>query len=275
MTCYHAGDEISITNHYPQLGSMVELTFPILLILFAGGWLAGFVDSIAGGGGIISVPVLLSVGLPPHFALGTNKFQSSFGSLTASLNYTKGGLVKFREVLWGILFTSIGAAIGTTVIQLLPQDLLQYIIPVMLLAVFLFMLFSKDLGLHDQQQKLQPRLFFLIFGFSLGFYDGFFGPGTGNFWMIAYVILLGFNLKKATAYTKWVNFTSNIVALVFFAIGGKILIIPGLIMAAGQLTGAFLGSRLVLQSGAKFIRIFFLIVTGATIIRLLYTTFFS
>ena len=254
---------------------MVDLTIPILLILFTGGWLGGFVDSIAGGGGIISVPVLLSVGLPPHFALGTNKFQSSFGSLVASLNYTRGGLVKFREVLWGILFTAIGAAIGTTVIQLLPQDLLQYIIPVMLLAVFLFMLFSRDLGLHDQQAKLQPRLFFLIFGLSLGFYDGFFGPGTGNFWMIAYVVLLGFNLKKATAYTKWVNFTSNFVALVFFAIGGKILIIPGLIMVAGQLSGAFLGSKLVLRSGAKFIRVFFLIVTGATIIRLIYTTLFN
>jgi uncharacterized membrane protein YfcA len=254
---------------------MPDLTLPILIILFAGGFLAGFVDSIAGGGGIISVPVLLSVGIPPLFALGTNKFQSSFGSLTASLNYTRGGLVKFREVLWGILFTAIGAALGTILIQQLPQDLLQYIIPVMLLAVFIFMLFSKKLGLKDEQARWHPKLFFLVFGLTLGFYDGFFGPGTGNFWMIAYVLLLGFNLKKATAFTKWVNFTSNIVALFFFTLGGKVLLIPGLIMAAGQFGGAFLGSKLVLRSGAKFIRIFFLIVTGATILRLLYVTYLA
>jgi len=116
---------------------MPQLTFPILLILFAGGFMAGFVDSIAGGGGIISLPVLLSVGLPPHFALGTNKFQSTFGSFTASINYARGGLVKVKELGWGILFTAIGAAIGTIAIQQLSQTLLQYLIPVLLLVVFL------------------------------------------------------------------------------------------------------------------------------------------
>jgi len=252
---------------------MPDLTLPIIIILFAGGFMAGFVDSIAGGGGIISLPVLLSVGLPPHFALGTNKFQSSFGSLTASITYLRAGLVKVNELIWGILFTAIGAAAGTLAIQQLSQTLLQYLIPVLLLVVFLIMLFSKNLGFKDQREKIKPGLFYLIFGLIIGFYDGFFGPGTGNFWMLAFVFFLGFNLKKATAHTKWVNFTSNIIALIFFAIGGKIMVIPGLIMAAGQLSGAFLGSKLVLRSGVKFIRIFFLLVTAATILRLLYTTF--
>lgn len=252
---------------------MPDLTFPIILILFAGGFMAGFVDSIAGGGGIISLPILLSVGIPPHFALGTNKLQSSFGSLTASINYLRGGLVKVKELIWGILFTAIGAAFGTISIQQLSQTLLQYLIPILLLVVFLIFLFSKNLGHADQQQKMKPNLFYFIFGLCVGFYDGFFGPGTGNFWMLAFVFLLGFNLKKATAHTKWVNFTSNIVALIFFAIGGKVMVIPGLVMATGQLSGAFLGSKLVLRSGVKFIRAFFLLVTAATIIRLLYTTF--
>ncbi len=252
---------------------MPDLTFPIILILFAGGFLAGFVDSIAGGGGIISLPILLSVGIPPHFALGTNKLQSSFGSLTASINYYRGGLVKGKEMALGILFTAIGAAIGTLSIQQLSQTLLQYLIPVLLLIVFLIFLFSKNLGHSDQQQKIKTNLFYLIFGLTIGFYDGFFGPGTGNFWMLAFVLLLGFNIKKATAHTKWVNFTSNIVALIFFAIGGKVMVIPGLVMATGQLSGAFLGSKLVLRSGVKFIRAFFLLVTAATILRLLYTTF--
>lgn len=253
--------------------SMPQFTLPILLILFAGGFMAGFVDSIAGGGGIISLPILLSVGLPPHYALGTNKFQSSFGSLMASINYYRGGLVQAKKLIPGIFFTAIGAASGTLAIQQLSQQLLQYLIPILLVIVFVIVLVSKNLGINDQVEKIKPNLFFLIFGLSLGFYDGFFGPGTGNFWMLAFVFLLGFNMKKATAHTKWVNFTSNIVALIFFAIGGKIMVIPGLAMAAGQLSGAFLGSKLVLRSGVKFIRAFFLVVTAATILRLIYTTF--
>ena len=254
---------------------MPQLTLPILLVLFAGGFMAGFVNSISGGGGIISVPILLSVGIPPHFALGTNKLQSSFGSLTASINYYRGGLIKLKDLGWGIFFTAIGAAIGTLSIQQLSQSLLQYLIPVLLLVVFLMVLFSRNLGIKDQREKIPPKLFYLIFGLLLGFYDGFFGPGTGNFWMLGFVFFLGYNLKKATAQTKWVNFTSNIVALTFFAIGGKVLLLPGLIMAGGQLSGAFLGSRLVLRSGAKFIRAFFLLVTAATILRLIYTSFFQ
>ncbi len=254
---------------------MPQLTLPILLVLFAGGFMAGFVDSISGGGGIISVPILLSVGIPPHLALGTNKLQSSFGSLTASINYYRGGLIKLKDLGWGIFFTAIGAAIGTLSIQQLSQSLLQYLIPVLLLVVFLLVLFSRNLGIKDQREKIPPKLFYLIFGLLLGFYDGFFGPGTGNFWMLGFVFFLGYNLKKATAHTKWVNFTSNIVALTFFAIGGKVLLLPGLIMAGGQLSGAFLGSRLVLRSGAKFIRAFFLLVTAATILRLIYTSFFQ
>ncbi|MHB8133919.1 MAG: TSUP family transporter [Anaerolineaceae bacterium] len=253
---------------------MPDLTLLVIIILFVGGFLSGFVDSIAGGGGIISVPVLLSVGLPPHFALGTNKLQSSFGSLIAALNYTRGGLVKLKDLGLGILFTAIGAAIGTLTIQLLPQDLLKTIIPFMLLAVFIFMLFSKDLGSLDQHPKMKENLFFLIFGLLLGFYDGFFGPGTGSFWILAFVLLLGYNMKKATAATKWLNFTSNIIALIFFAIGGKVLVVPGLIMAVGQFSGAFLGSKLVLRSGVKFVRFFFLLVTAGTILRLIYTTLY-
>ncbi len=254
---------------------MLQLTLPILLILFAGGFMAGFVDSISGGGGIISVPILLAVGLPPHFALGTNKLQSSFGSLTSSINYYRGGLVKFKDLGKGILFTAIGASIGTLSIQKLSQAILEYLIPVLLLVVFLIVLFSKNLGMQDQREKIQPNLFYLLFGLLIGFYDGFFGPGTGNFWMLAFVFFLGYNLRKATAYTKWMNLTSNIIALTFFAIGGKVLLIPGLIMAGGQLSGAFLGSRLVLRSGGKFIRAFFLLVTAATILYLIYNSFFS
>ncbi|OJX40592.1 MAG: hypothetical protein BGO78_06305 [Chloroflexi bacterium 44-23] len=254
---------------------MTELTLPIIIVLFGGGLLAGFVDSIAGGGGLISVPILLSVGLPPHLALGTNKLQSSFGSLTASLNYSRGGLVKVKQLAGAIIFTAIGAAFGTITIQQLSADVLRTVIPILLLAAFIFLLFSKNNGALDQPPKVKPEIFYVVFGLLLGFYDGFFGPGTGSFWMLAFIILMGFNSKKATAHTKWLNFTSNIIALTFFAWQGNVLVIPGLVMAGGQLSGAFFGSRLVLRSGTKLIRTFLLVVIAATITQLLYTTYFQ
>lgn len=254
---------------------MLDLSLANIMILIGGGLLAGFIDSIAGGGGLISVPVLLSVGLPPHFALGTNKLQSSFGSLTAAINYTRNGLVKLKDLAAGILYTALGAALGTLTIQRLSADILNRLIPVLLLAVFIFLLVAKNSGNHDSPPRIQPSLFFIGFGLLLGFYDGFFGPGTGSFWILAFMLLLGFNSKKASAHTKWLNFTSNICALSFFALQGHILLLPGLLMAAGQLSGAFLGSRLVIRSGTHLVRYFLLLVTAATIIRLLYITYFS
>ncbi len=245
-----------------------DLGYGELILLFAGGALAGFVDSIAGGGGIITVPLFLSVGLPPHLALGTNKLQASFGSLTASLRYRRGGLVSFRTLIEGILFTLIGAILGTVAIQLISAAFLNLIIPFLLLAVFLYTLFSPRLGEIDVESRLDPKLFFLLFGLLLGFYDGFFGPGTGSFWTIALAAVAGYNLKRATATTKVMNFTSNIVSLSVFLIGGKVIFGLGLLMGGAQLMGAWLGTHMVITRGTRFIRFFFLIVVAATIINL-------
>lgn len=244
------------------------------VIFFLTGTFAGFVDSIAGGGGIIAVPVLLASGMPPHFALGTNKLQSSFGSFTASLNYMNKGLVKFKEVAIGVFFTFIGASIGTYSILLIKADFLNKIIPIMLICIFFYTLFSPKMGENDRHNILKPNIFYLIFGLILGFYDGFFGPGTGSFWTIALVALMGLNLKSATARTKILNFTSNIVSLSVFIIGGKIFWFVGLLMAVGQILGAYLGSTLVVKKEIRFIKIFFLIVVGVTILKLVYTNYF-
>lgn len=237
------------------------------------GFFAGFVDSIAGGGGLITVPVLLSVGIPPHLALGTNKLQSSFGSFTAALNYSRSGLVDFKRVLPGILFTACGAVIGTTTIQHLSGGFLSRFIPVMLLAVFLYFLFSPELGTVEKAAKIPDKLFYGIFGMLLGFYDGFFGPGTGSFWMVAFVLSLGLNLKGATAHTKIMNFTSNIVALIAFAFGDNVLFAAGIVMGFCQMLGAFIGSNLVIKRGVKFVRVFFLTVVALTIMKLIYSTY--
>jgi len=245
-----------------------------LLILWLAGFAAGFVDSIAGGGGIITLPALLAVGLPPHLALGTNKLQGSFGSLTAAVSYRYHGMVSLRGTLYGILCTAIGAAIGTLTIQRIPATFLQRAIPILLVVVFVYTLLSPKLGQTHGRATLERGLFHTMFGLSIGFYDGFFGPGAGSFWAIAYVALLGFDFTRATAWTKVMNFTSNLIALAVFTLGRNVLLMPGLVMGVGQALGAAVGSRMVVRRGARFVRVFFLIVVAATILRLVYLTYF-
>lgn len=255
-------------------GTLDSLSLFTGLFLWGGGFLAGFVDSIAGGGGIISLPVLLSVGIPPHQALGTNKLQGSFGSLTAAVNYSRKGLVDFKTIVPGVLYTAMGAILGTVAIQMLSAGFLQQVIPLLLAGVFFYMLFSPDMGSRESRPKMNARLFYLPAGLILGFYDGFFGPGTGSFWTLLFVLLLGLDLKKATAHTKITNFTSNIVALSVFIIGGKVLFLAGIIMGCGQMVGAYAGSKLVIRNGVGFVRVFFLAVVAVTVIRLFYVTYF-
>ena len=254
---------------------MISLSPATYALLGAAGFLAGFVDSIAGGGGIITVPALLAAGLPPHLALGTNKLQSSFGSSTAALHYASEGLVDFRETLVGVAFTAVGAAAGTIGIQHVSPALLQRAIPLLLLAVFIYVLFSPSVGGEDRKARLSQPAFYALFGLSIGFYDGFFGPGTGSFWALAFVAMQGLNLKSATAHTKVMNFTSNIVSLAFFALHGNVVLLPGLAMGAGEVLGALLGSKLVIVRGVRFVRVFFLAVVAATLARVVWMTYFS
>lgn len=253
---------------------MIELTASSYAVLAGAGFLAGFIDSIAGGGGIITVPALLAVGLPPHLALGTNKLQSSFGSLTAAIHYSSKGLVVLSETLLGVALTAVGAAAGTIVIQRISPGMLRHAIPVLLVAVFIYLLKSPEVAEEGRAARLGRVAFYSLFGLSIGFYDGFFGPGTGSFWAVAFVALLGLGLKKATAHTKVMNFTSNIVSLLFFIIGGNVVFIAGLVMGGCEVAGALLGSRLVIVRGVRFVRVFFLCVVGATLARLVLTTYF-
>ena len=215
----------------------------------------------------------MAMGVPPHLALGTNKLQGVFGSFTATLNFTKKGLIDYKECFVGIVFTFIGAAIGATLILFLNANFLKIIIPFLLTAIFVYTLFMPKIGESDRAAKMNERLFYVIFGLVLGFYDGFFGPGAGSFWMFAMVALIGLNLKKAVAHTKALNFTSNIVALGVFIVGGQILWLVGFLMAVGQILGAYFGSNLVIKKEVKFIRTMFLIVVAATICKLLFDYF--
>jgi uncharacterized membrane protein YfcA len=249
------------------------LPFQTLFILWGAGVLAGFVDAIAGGGGIISLPALLATGMPPHLALGTNKLQGTCGSLTAAFNYSRKGLVDAKTIPAGVVFTAVGAMAGTVTVQFLSPDFLRHVILILLAAVFIYTWISPDLGRLDRAPRLPARIFWACAGLALGFYDGFFGPGTGSFWAIVLVAGLGLNLKKATAHTKVFNFTSNIVSLGAFFAGHHVVLSAGLLMGTGQMLGAFLGSRLVIRKGTGFVRVFFMVVVAATLAKLVYSTY--
>ncbi|WP_104637384.1 TSUP family transporter [Helicobacter felis] len=246
----------------------MELEWYVYAIVVVVAFCAGLVDSIAGGGGLITMPTLLALGIPPHLALATNKLQSSFGSFTAALNFCLKGMVSLREIAFGVGCVVVGAGLGTTLILWLKTDILRLLIPIFLSLIFIYTLLAPKVGEGDSHPKIKPTLFYAIFGLGLGFYDGFFGPGTGSFWTFVMVALLGLNMKKATAHTKVFNFTSNIISLSVFLIGGQVIWAVGLLMGCGQIVGAWVGSNLVMAKEAKFIRRVFLCVVGATILKL-------
>ncbi|MHC1763682.1 MAG: TSUP family transporter [Verrucomicrobiia bacterium] len=241
-----------------------------LPILFVTGVVAGFVDSIAGGGGLITIPVLMNVGLAPVDALGTNKLQASFGSGSASFHYARGGAVNLRECVLGFAVSCLSALLGAALVQRLDPDFLRRAIPVLLIAVVVYIVCRPSLGQSDLCPRMRSAPFHILFGGVIGFYDGFFGPGTGTFWTMAYMLGLGFNMTRATAHTKVMNFASNISSLGLFLGTGNVLFSAGLVMGAGQWIGARLGSRMVLAKGARFIRPVFLTVVIALTAKLLF-----
>lgn len=226
-------------------------------------------DSIAGGGGLLALPVLLSFGLNPKDALGTNKFQATFGSGSAAFHYAKAGTVAVPDCLRGFLLTMLGAVLGTLVVQHVDPSVLRRLIPALLIAIAIYMLVKPELGAMDVHPRMSRGWFDLIFGLGLGFYDGFLGPGTGTFWTMAFVLALGFNLTRATGYTKVMNFGSNISSLALFLWRGNVWFGAGVLMGVGQFLGARIGAHMVIKRGTGFIRPIFLTMVLALTIKLL------
>jgi uncharacterized membrane protein YfcA len=247
-----------------------------LPILFATGLVAGLVDAIAGGGGLITLPVLLSFGANPALVFGTNKLQATCGSASAAWHYSRAGTVALRDctrIFFITLFVSAMGAITLQVFALQRPDLLKKIVPVILIIVAVYALLRPQLGFDERPPRL-PRLGFdFLFGALLGFYDGFFGPGVGTFWTIAWVTCMGYNLTRATGYTKVVNLASNVGALALFISRGNVDYAGGLVMGTGQILGARIGSRMVIKGGAKFIRPVFISVVIAVALKLIYDAY--
>lgn len=215
--------------------------------------LTGFIDAVAGGGGLVMMPVLLSTGLPPHVVLGTNKVQSMCGTAMATARYHRAGLFAFRPNLLTAAVTFAGAAAGSLVIQRFSADVLRLVVPLLLICLALYTVFSPRMDDHDRHAHLGTRGYLPVAG-GVAFYDGFFGPGAGQFFATTLVGLRGLGLTRATGLTKLLNVTSNIASVIIFATGGQVLWILGLCMGAGAMTGAWIGSHIATRFGAKLIR---------------------
>jgi uncharacterized membrane protein YfcA len=247
----------------------MDFGIDLLLIMFVVATVAGFIDSIAGGGGLICIPALLWAGVAPTQALATNKLQSSCGSFSASVNFIRKGHVDPRNLTLAIVLTLMGSIVGTTLVQMIDPGILMTLLPVLLILIALYFLFSPRAGDLDAHQLISERVFAFTAGFGIGFYDGFFGPGTGSFFSIAFVALLGYNMTKATAHTKVLNFVANFAALATFVFGGVVVWKLGLVMAVGQVIGATAGSHMVMKSGSRLIRPLLVIVSIAISIKLI------
>ena len=249
------------------------MSWEIMVLLFFAGLSAGFIDAIAGGGGLISVPALLWAGLTPQMALGTNKMQSTWGTLMAVRRYAKAGLVSWPQVRLTVLVTFVFACLGTWTVTQVSNEVLKKIVPWMLLGIAVYVLLSPGLGKTAAKGRWSLVAFACLVGGVLGFYDGFFGPGAGTFWTMACISLLGLELTRATALTKVVNLTSNMASLLVFVISDRVHYPIAFTMIAGQLIGGRMGASMAIRHGAPFIRVIFITVVFALVMKLLWDQF--
>lgn len=246
-----------------------------ILFLCLGGFLAAFVDSIAGGGGLISMPVLLMAGLPAHLALGTNKFAGAFGCFSSAYKYSKSGKTNIELLKKLIPFTILGCLLGVKCVLSISENILNILVFLMILIVALYTYLKKDLGKEDKFENLSKENIKkgIIMAFALGFYDGFFGPGTGTFLTFTFIKIYGFDFLHASANTKILNFTSNFTALILFMFSGQILYKVAIFYAISMVLGGYIGAKVAINKGSQLIKPIFLFMALAVAIKLLYQAF--
>lgn len=232
----------------------LSLSLEVILILTAVAGIAGFIDAIAGGGGLLTIPAMLLANIPPVLTLGTNKLQAASGALTASITMIRKGVVSPSKMKPAIIGVFIGATIGTIAVQLSPPDLLEKLIPFLIAAIGIYTLFAPSLGEVEAEPRVSEKTWQRVIAPLIGLYDGYVGPGTGMFFALGNVALRGRQIIAATGSAKILNLSTNIASLIFFIIGGNVLWKVGLAMMVGQTIGAYAGSHMVVKNGSKIIR---------------------
>ena len=249
---------------------MIEVSYEMAAMLNGAAFLAGFVDAIAGGGGLITVPALMLAGASPVQALSTNKIQGSFGAASAAWTYARAGHVDVRRQLGPAALAFCASAIGAMLVSYLPTEVLKLGLPVLLVGIALFFALKPGLTDADRVARVTPAVFAATVVPLVGFYDGLLGPGAGAFYMLGFVMLAGYGVLKATAHTKFLNFASNIGSLMVFALQGAPWWAIGIAMGLAQAAGARLGSRLAMRIGAGIIKPLLVITSSALALRLIW-----
>jgi len=241
----------------------------VLLVMAA--FCAGLIDSIAGGGGLVAFPALLAAGLPPHLAIGTNKGQAVFGAISSAASFWHGGGVERARAPVGFALGFAGAIAGALTVLAIRPDPLRPIIVVLLAAAAGVVLLRGHVKPAPRTPK-HPEALVAAIGFALGFYDGFFGPGTGSMLIVAFVVAFGDTLTRASGNAKIVNLASNLASVLIFALRGQVLWAVSLPMAGANALGAAIGSRLALRRGDALVRWVVVAVAGAAALKLALTS---
>jgi len=247
---------------------MIDITVNLLILFFFLGLFAGFFDTISGGGGLLTIPVMLMVGVPPLEALGTNKLQGIFGTGSATLTFASKGHLDFKS-LWPIaLLCFISSIVGALIASQIPEQTLAIFIPYILILVALYFGLSKNISDVGKTPILRYSILATIILPIVGLYDGIFGPGAGSFYMFVILSLGGLGIVQATAQTKLLNFSSNLGGFIFFCLIGAVNWEIGLIMAIGQIIGSSIGARLAIKKGIKIIKPLLIIICIITAVKL-------
>ena len=233
-----------------------------MLFVIIAGFVAAFIDSVVGGGGLISIPALLFTGISPTAALATNKLSSTMGSLTSTISFIRAGKVDFKFVVRFLPLTLIGSVLGAYVVHFVSPDILKPLILVLLVVVAIYTIAKKDWGKESVYKGLtRNKMLLLIFAiFAIGFYDGFLGPGTGSFLLFAF-LMIGFDFIQAAGNAKILNFGSNIAALIIFLSLGSVNFVYGIPMGLAMVAGAMVGTKFAIRKGASYVRVLFICVT--------------
>ncbi|MEQ8310258.1 MAG: TSUP family transporter [Sphingopyxis sp.] len=246
----------------------MEFAAETIALLMAVAFVAGTIDALAGGGGLLTIPALMATGVPPVSALATNKLQSMIGTASACYTFWRSGHVDIARFAWPAAATFVGAAAGATTVQFISSDFLSAFVPVLLILMGLYFLLAPPMSDVDRHARVGQAGLVLI-ALAIGFYDGFFGPGTGSFFTLALVALGGLGLVRAIGNTKLLNLTTNLAGVLAMAIGGHMLWLLGIAMAAANVAGNQLGARLAIRYGGRGVRPVLVLMSAALTVKLL------
>lgn len=250
---------------------MPELSFLNECIILLTAFFAGFIDAVCGGGGMLVIPLLITLGFKEHLAISTHKFQAMFAMFCSFFTLFKH--IEFKKIFLGMIFSVIGGIIGAKTLLLVDAKPLKPLILATLLLIFIYSIFNSKIGEIKAKQIMSERIFYPLFGLLIGFYDGFLGPATGSFWIFASISLLGKDIKNASINAKALCISSGLISLIVFMIDYKIYYFIGLKMAICGILGAFVGSKFILKYKSEIVKKFFLFIVFVTLLKLSYEYF--